>query len=113
MSSDPECIFILPSELIDAVFAQLDDWIELVFLCATCRDLWNIGARHLISFAEQRIAKCSAIGQRLIVLGDYNDEGFFPPSLHIPLSKKVLDIVDAKPSPLCRILADKFSCYAF
>ncbi|KAI4523932.1 hypothetical protein K525DRAFT_361083 [Schizophyllum commune Loenen D] len=82
--SDPECIFILPNELIDAVFARLDDWIELVFLCATCRDLWNIGARHLISFAEQRLAKCSAIGQRLIVLGDYNDEGFFPPSLHIP-----------------------------
>ncbi|KAI5831274.1 hypothetical protein K523DRAFT_371526 [Schizophyllum commune Tattone D] len=61
--SDPECIFILPNELIDAVFAQLDDWVELVFLCATCRDLWNIGVRHLISFAEQ---------------------GFFPPSLHIP-----------------------------
>ncbi|KAL1696505.1 hypothetical protein GGG16DRAFT_120771 [Schizophyllum commune] len=89
--SDPECIFILPNELIDAVFAQLDDWIELVFLCATCRDLWNIGARHLISFAEQRIAKCSAIGQRLIVLGDYNDEGFFPPSLHIP-EPEVIDI---------------------
>ncbi|KAL1698952.1 hypothetical protein EV121DRAFT_217232 [Schizophyllum commune] len=86
LSSNPRALFTLPNELIDVIFTHVDDWIALVFLAVTCRDLWNIGVRHLLRVSDRWLAKSygSAIGQRLIYMGDYNDKDFFPPGVHIP-----------------------------
>ncbi|KAJ7062217.1 hypothetical protein C8F01DRAFT_126922 [Mycena amicta] len=80
----------LPEDILREIYANLEEFVEVIFVSMTCQALWALG-RHI---AYQRIvAAAHAIcwsGNRILCAGDYLDNDDIPEGLLSPGEKELL-----------------------
>ncbi|KAI5828576.1 hypothetical protein K523DRAFT_363941 [Schizophyllum commune Tattone D] len=78
----------LPFELIDKVFASLDDVVDIVCLAFTCSRCYAVGEGHIHPFAKAWVE--ASAGHRIIVVGDYCRPGDLPSGMELTPGEKAL-----------------------
>ncbi|KAJ7833630.1 hypothetical protein B0H14DRAFT_3871600 [Mycena olivaceomarginata] len=77
----------LPLEMIQEIYSNIEDFVDVVFLSVTCQSLWNRGREEIYRHVRLIAASLSWAGGRIICVGDYLENDDIPDHLLSPEEK--------------------------
>jgi hypothetical protein len=77
----------LPLEMIQEIYSNIEDFVDVVFLSVTCQSLWSRGREEIYRHVRLIAASLSWAGGRIICVGDYLENDDIPDHLLSPEEK--------------------------